>query len=103
MTTTIAPGRFTRVLPGPVHGALPDGARGRLGGSAALTYPEHSGFDAGSGSFDGLLLRQGKFFSEHAPRDVAGHHEREGNGLVDREAESCAPRRPEDLLELITA
>src|SRR5580692_8959267 len=96
MTTALTPGLRSTALPGHVLRALPDTARSRLARCAVLTYTEQSGLDPGSGSFDGLLLRQGEFFPEHAPRDVVGHHECEGNGLADREAEAGAARRPED-------
>ena len=102
MTTALAPGLMSTARPGHVLRALLDIARSRLARCAVLTYPEQSGLDSGDGSFDGLLLRQGEFFPEHAPRDVVGHHEREGNGLTHREPEGGAARRPEDLLQAIS-
>ena len=97
MTAALAPELMNTVLP-----ALPDAARSCLAACVARTYAEQSGFDPGSGRFDGLALRQANFFPQHAPRDVVGHHEREGNGLADRKPEGVA-RRSEDLLQPIPA
>jgi hypothetical protein len=102
MTTALAPGLSHAALPGHVLRGLPDTARSGLARCSVLTYPEQSGLDPGSGSFDGSLLRQGEFFPEHAPRDVAGHHEREGNGLIHGEPEGTAGR-PEDLIQAVPA
>jgi hypothetical protein len=103
MTTALAPGPLRTALPGHVLRGLPETARSRLARVPVLTYPEQSGLDPGSGSFDGLLLRQGEFFPEHAPRDMVGHHEREGNGLTHWKPEGGSARRPEDLLEPVPA
>jgi hypothetical protein len=103
MTTALAPGLFHTALPGHVLRGLPDTARSRLARCPALTYPEQSGLDPGGGSFEGLLLRQGEFFPEHAPRDMVGHHEREGNGLIHWEPEGGTARRPEDLIQAVPA
>ena len=97
MTAALAPELKSTALP-----ALPDAARSCPAACAARTCAEQSGFDPGSGRFDGLALRQATFLPEHAPRDVVGHHEREGNGLADREPEG-ATRRPEDLLQATPA
>jgi len=103
MTTALAPGLLHTALPGHVLRGLPDTTGGRPARCPVLTYPEQSGLDPGSGSFDGLLLGQGEFFPEHAPRDVVGHHEREGNSLTHWEPEGGAARRPEDLLQAVPA
>jgi len=97
MTAALAPELMNTVFP-----ALPGAARSCLAAGAARTYAEQAGFDPGSGRFDGLTLRQANFLPEHAPRDVVGHHEREGNGLADRKSEGVA-RRSEDLLQAIQA
>jgi hypothetical protein len=103
MTAALPTGLVRTPPPGHVLPGLPDAARSCLALCPALTYPEQSGLDPGSRSFDGLLLRQGELFPEHAPRRMAGHHEREGNGLTHWEPEGGAARRPEDLLQTVPA
>jgi hypothetical protein len=92
----------TATAPEDMLAPLPDAAPSRRAGRAVPARAEQSGLEAGSGGFDGLLLRQGKFFPEHLPRGVAGQHEREGNSLTGRKPEGAA-RRSEDLLQAIPA
>lgn len=98
-----APGLLHTALPGYVDRGLPDTPPSRPARCPVLAYPEQAGLDPGSGSFDGLLLCQGEFFPEHAPRHMVGHHEREGNGLTHWEPEGGAARRPDDLLQAVPA
>ena len=90
MTAALAPGLLHTALPGYVDRGLPDTPPSRPARCPVLAYPEQAALDPGSGSFDGLLLCQGEFFPEHAPRHMVGHHEREGNGLTDWEPEGGA-------------